>query len=336
MDVVARDEDIAAAAERYRRFADEEAPGRSDLYTGWGAQVAEDPALTAVVGRIPAAHRQPPLVFAVARLLGAPEVVGARWRAWMLAHADELAAACERRTVQTNEPLRCAALLPALAMIEGPIALLEVGASAGLCLYPDRYSYRYETPSGPVAIDPEAGPSAVVLHSRWDAVARPPARLPDVVWRAGVDLAPLPPDAPGTREWLTALVWPGEDGRAARIGRALDIAASDPPVLVAADAASGAITRLAAAAPAHATLVVSTPGVLVYLPRDARVAVIAEARRVGRWLTLDQPAVHDGWRRHPVVPAGACALALDGEVLASADPLGRFVEWRRGAGAPRG
>ena len=49
----------------------------------------------------------------------------------------------ERRT-QTNEPRRCATLLPALAQLDGPLALLEVGASAGLCLYPDRYSYRYD------------------------------------------------------------------------------------------------------------------------------------------------------------------------------------------------
>jgi hypothetical protein len=47
------------------------------------------------------------------------------------------------RATQTNEPGRCAVLLPVLAALPQPLALLDVGASAGLCLYPDRYSYRY-------------------------------------------------------------------------------------------------------------------------------------------------------------------------------------------------
>ncbi|MFE7567952.1 DUF2332 family protein [Streptomyces sp. NPDC057539] len=44
---------------------------------------------------------------------------------------------------ETNEPGRCATLLPALAALDGPLALIEVGASAGLCLHADRYSYDY-------------------------------------------------------------------------------------------------------------------------------------------------------------------------------------------------
>ena len=39
-------------------------------------------------------------------------------------------------------PLR--ALVTALADIAGPVGLVEVGSSAGLCLYPDRYSYEFD------------------------------------------------------------------------------------------------------------------------------------------------------------------------------------------------
>ncbi|MFT4211681.1 MAG: DUF2332 domain-containing protein, partial [Microbacterium sp.] len=273
MDAVATPEDLSATAARYDRFAGREAPGRSELYRAWAQRIATEPDLTAVVAGIPATHRQPPLVFAVMRLLGAPEATDEAWAIWLREHGAAVHAECARRRVQTNEPLRCAALMPALAGIPGPIALIEVGASAGLCLYPDRYSYVYETDDGRMTrVDPAGGASPVVLRSRWHGETSPPVRLPHIVWRAGIDLAPLDPRAPDTRAWLTGLVWPGETGRVERIARALDIAAADPPLLVEGDAASDAVTRLAARAPADATVVVTTPGVLVHVPRAARAA----------------------------------------------------------------
>ncbi len=53
------------------------------------------------------------------------------------------------RSTQTNEPARCATVLPVLAQLPQPLALLEVGAAAGLCLLPEYYAYDY----GGVRID---------------------------------------------------------------------------------------------------------------------------------------------------------------------------------------
>ncbi len=228
--------DADAVAERFGRFARDEAPGRSDLYADWSAGVASDPAMCALLGRIPATHRQPPLVFAVTRMLGAPERGYRDWADWVNSHAERVVAECTRRSLQTNEPLRCAALLPALSGIAGPLALLEIGASAGLCLYPDRYSYRYRggTDIDGADLDPDDGVSSVVLESA--VTGDPPLRMPHVVWRAGIDLAPLDARDADDRRFLTSLVWPGEQGRAARIEAALDVVAADPPLLVRADA----------------------------------------------------------------------------------------------------
>jgi len=328
---VSSEPDAATAVrDRFARFARDEAPGRSELYGAWAAGVAADPAVQAVLAGIPASHRQPPLVFAVTRLLGAPESDYPAWASWLLAHADAVVAECGRRSVQTNEALRCAALLPALALIDGPIALLEVGASAGLCLYPDRYGYRYHRPDGEVlALEPADGPSPVTLHCDLRGERMPPLALPEVVWRAGIDLDPLDPTDPQTRAWLTGLVWPGEEGRAERVGAALDIAAADPALLVAGDAAD-AIASVAALAPPEATLVVTTPGVLAYLPWARRHEAIAAARAAGRWVTIDDPRLHEGWTT-PVDPdagPGGFAVALDGDIVAAADPLGGWLEWR--------
>lgn len=321
------DSEAGAVAERFGRFARDEAPGRSELYAAWASGVAGDAELQRVLARIPATHRQPPLVFAVTRLLGSGEAAFGAWRTWVLAHADAVVAECARRSLQTNEPLRCVALLPALSRIDGPIALLEIGASAGLCLYPDRYSYRYRGARETLSLDPADGPSRVVLECEVRGARMPEARLPEIVWRAGIDLAPLDPAAPETAAWLTGLVWPGEDGRAGRVRDALAIAASDPPVLVAGDGAT-VIGEVAAEAPRGATLVVQTPGVLAHVPWARRHALIAAARAAGRWITLDAPGLHEGWTTNldGAQWPGGFALALDGEVLAAAHPLGEWWE----------
>ncbi|MGC5171556.1 DUF2332 domain-containing protein [Microbacterium sp. DT81.1] len=330
----------AAVAERYERFAREEAPGRSELYADWASGVAGDAVVAATLARIPANRRQPPLVFAVTRMLGAPLRPFGEWAAWLAEHADEVVAECTARSVQTNEPLRCAALLPALSLIDGPIALLEVGASAGLCLYPDRYGYRYTGSGGALVLDPVDDPSPLVLETALRGDARPPLRMPDVVWRAGIDLQPLDARVARDRAWLRGLVWPGESGREQRIEAALDVAAADPPHLVVGNAPE-VLAEVAAAvrsaAPRGATLVITTPGVLAHIPRAGRERVIALARECGdAWITLDAPALHESWDAPTDAstwPAGGFALALDGRILAAADPLGRWLEWRAGDAA---
>jgi hypothetical protein len=321
-----------AVADRYGRFARDEAPGRSDVYAEWAAGVAADAEVQALLERLTPQHRQPPLVFAVSRLLGAPVAGYPQWREFALAHADELVGECARRGVQINEPLRLAALLPALSLIDGPIALLELGAAAGLCLFPDRFSFRVDDADGipRLRLDPDDGPSPVVLTSTVRGEL-PPLRLPEVVWRAGVDLDPIDVRTPDGRTWLQSLIWPGEYERAERIAGAMTIAAADPPLLRAGDAVEQ-LDAMAAAAPAGATLVVTTPGMLVYLPRARRLELIDRIRALdAHWITIDPPGLHDAWQ--PAIDAAdfrGFAVALDGRVVADADPLGRWWEWRTG------
>ena len=319
-----------AVRERYARFAEKEAPGRSALYAEWAAGVAGDGPVQEVLARIPDNRRQPPLVFAVTRLLGAALEGYPVWRDFVLRNADAVVTECSARSLQTNEPLRLAALLPALSEIDGPIALLEIGASAGLCLYPDRYSYRFTGSDGEVrvALDPLDGVSPVVLASRVDGEL-PELRLPEIVWRAGIDLAPLDARDADDRRWLQGLVWPGETGREQRIAAALDIAASDPPTLVAGDALER-LDALVATAPVGATLVITTPGVLVHIPRAARSALVARIRELpARWVTIDPPGLLDVWEPPiDVEEWPGFAVALDGRVRAAADPLGAWWEWR--------
>jgi len=322
---------VAEVADRYRRFAVAEAPSRSSLYAEWAAGVADDVDVCHVLARIPASRRQPPLVFAVTRMLGAPEQAFSRWRDWLLEHADAVVAETSRRSLQTNEPLRCAALLPALATIPGPIGFLEVGASAGLCLQPDRYSYRYRRPDHPdVRLDPPSGMSPVVLDANITGDA--PLRLPEIRWRMGADLTPMSAGDPDDRAFLMALVWPGERGRAQRIEAALDLARREPIEVASGDASDpDLVPRLLSGMPDGLTPVVSTLGLLPHLPRAARERLIGAIADTGAiWVSLDPLQAHDRWTA-PVDPgAGRFVLHRDGAPLAYADPLGASLEWLTG------
>jgi hypothetical protein len=211
----------ATTAENYRAFA-LEAAGRSAQYERLSTEVADDDTILSFLARLPPAKRQPNLLFAAARyLLGAPPELKSL-RSLVADRGDELASVMRSRRTQTNEPARCVTLLPLLAMLPGPLALIEVGASAGLTLLPDRYSYDYAghrvqgtDPDAPVIACEPRGPVPL------------PGRVPEVTWRAGLDLNPLDVASDEDMHWLECLVWPGEEGRLTRLRAA--IAYVDPP-----------------------------------------------------------------------------------------------------------
>jgi hypothetical protein len=174
---VTDDDVVASISRRYHHFADKEARGRSRLYEHWGRAIAIDPAMLAFLATLPEPKRQPNLLFAAARrLAGTVPDTYADLRTVVLEHTDALVALMLARRTQTNEPARCATLLPVLAALPQPLALLEVGASAGLTLLPDRYSYDY---AGQVLTGPD--PAAPVLRCDPRGPVPVPVELPHVV-----------------------------------------------------------------------------------------------------------------------------------------------------------
>jgi hypothetical protein len=314
-------------AEWYRAFAAQTAVA-SPIYSEWADATAADTATIELLDRLPEQHRQPPLVFAVASLLGARNSADT-FPGFLHEHEEELARELERRPMQTNEPGRCAALLLALERIEGPVALLELGASAGLCLVPDRYSYDY---SG-TELHPADGPSQVRLSCAAGPGVTTLIRLPEVVWRAGVDLAPLDVADAADAAWLDALVWPGQHDRLERVRAARDIVREHPPLLLRGDAEER-LDELLAGVPEGATPVIVTAGVLVYLPGRRRGTLVDRILSSGaRWVSLEGASVLPGVERR-LTDAGHQAdalqgrfvVALDGHPLAFCGPYGETLE----------
>jgi len=121
-------------------------------------------------------------------------------------------------TPQTNETRRSIALLPGFAALEGPLHLLEIGASAGLNQHWDAFGYDGGHWSRPGA----AG--APVIASEWQGAA---PELPDdfnVASRRACDVSPLDVGNPEARLSLQAYIWPDQADRLARVRAAIDLA----------------------------------------------------------------------------------------------------------------
>lgn len=315
-------------ADYYRRFAEVEANGRSAIYEDWASGIAEDHEVASLIAQLPGIRRQANLVFASARHAGAELGSYATFRGWLVEHWAQVREVAMERATQTNEAARCAVLLPILGRLDGPLALIEAGASAGLCLYPDRYSYRYRIGEREVALDPIDGPSSVCIPCSIDEGSLP-NRLPEVVWRAGVDLNPLDVGDPGDCAWLETLIWPEHSARRERLRAAAHIAAADPPTLVRGDILDE-LPRLIAQAPPNAQVVVFHTAVLVYLASERREAFVEMMLAMPHvtWISAEGAAVLPSIAAKvpPPLDPKRFLTAVNGEPLALTDPHGTSYE----------
>ena len=125
-------------ADRYVAFAEDEARGVSEIYETLAQSVASSDDILEFLATLPAERRQPNLFLAAVRhLFGVPNS-GEQLVDIVRRKHEFIRELMLSRTTQTNEPARCAVVLPLLVRLPQPLAVLEVGASAGLCLLPER------------------------------------------------------------------------------------------------------------------------------------------------------------------------------------------------------
>ena len=312
----------------YRSFAEVEARGNSAIYEDWGFGVSQDPAVLALIDRLPEPRRQPNLVFGASRHLGAPIAPYESFRRWVSAHWFEVEQLARTRTTQTNETGRDAVLLPVLGLLKGPFALIEVGASAGLCLYPDRYSYLYD---GNRYLHPVDGPSTVLLECATTGNPPIPQKAPEVVYRAGIDLNPLDVTNADDVSWLASLVWPEQKHRRQRLRDAAALAREDPPHLIRGDLNS-TIADLVEQTPRGTTVVVFHSAGLSYLAPSDRAAFVDTVGSLPcHWIANEGvgvlPAIDNRLTTSTQTRRGKFVVSLDGVPHGLAGAHGQFLDW---------
>ncbi|HLM64509.1 MAG TPA: DUF2332 domain-containing protein [Acidimicrobiales bacterium] len=252
----------------------------------------------------------------------------------------ELLELLRTRRTQTNECGRSAFIGPALTWLAArspsPMALVDVGTSAGLSLRCDRYLLDYGNGgvTGPADSD-------VVIRCELRGGSPPiAARLPDLVARIGVDRSPVDVTDEDDARWLLACVWP-DTGRLDRTRRAIALARENPVHVVKGEALA-ALPSVLDQLPPGATACVLTTAAFAYLSLDERARFVelleraSSSRPVG-WISAEQSGVVGGFD----VPdtdgdAAACVLGavrfdtsgVHRTLLGVVHAHGQWIDWR--------
>lgn len=202
-----------------------------------------------------------------------------------LAREHKWVAAFIQSAPQTNEVRRSIALLAGFLTFaknwQGPIDMLEIGASAGLNMNWDRFRYRTSSWTW-------GGEGPVVIDTDWNGPPPPVDVTPNVRARAACDLNPLNINDPAQLLRLRSYIWPDQPERLARFDGAVALALQMGAAVERADAAVWLKRKLADRARDGATIVYHSI-FLQYPPRDARAAIIAAIREAGEVATADAP-----------------------------------------------
>ncbi|WP_406445282.1 DUF2332 domain-containing protein [Streptomyces sp. NBC_00631] len=319
----ARDERLGRAAEAerlrllFRFFSAAHGAGRSPVYKTLSEGVAGDDNLLALLLDVPDQQRRPSLLFAAVNLLLAsrrdsdlaayyPIHGGHRavddqlvpaFSAFCGQHHDDLARLLSQRSTQTNEIRRCVALRIGIDHVQrhwpGPVALVEVGASAGLNLLFDRYDYRLDGEASCPAHASSVVVSCEVRCSSGTGILRTP---PTITRRLGIDRHPIDLSDPDARAWLEAFIWPEQIEELATLRGAIDLASATAAASVVTGDAMTDTARILSELPGSEPVVVFTASLLSYLTGQARNAFIAQLQEAARrrpvaWVFAEAPGL---------------------------------------------
>jgi hypothetical protein len=308
-------------------MADDFERGGSKLYASLARAYADDPVVADIVGD----HK--PLWEAPLRLFGGVhylELAGVVQHPWgklggvLEANRDWLTRFVAEHPVQTNEVQRCWGLLPGfLAVADGrALDVVELGPSAGLNLFWDRYRYRYGERTW--------GSAAAPLELSGEAEGGPPPALLDVAaavrGRTGIDRRPVDVTTDHGARLLEAFVWADQVERVERVRRAVEIVRADPPRLMEGDYVE-VLPGLLAERDLDALTVVFHSASLMYLREGDRAAVESALEQEGERGSL-------AWVSYEYVASEAMGFALEVQTwpgerrrLARLHGHGNSLEW---------
>ena len=197
-----------------------------------------------------------------------------------------------RRTPQTNETGRAALMLLGFSEVAKrtglSLRLREMGASAGLNLFFDKFHYRLTTDQGDVQWGDAASP--LTLSASWRGTPPDLAAEIAIADRRGCDLRPVDITDATERQALQSWIWGDMPDRRARLLAALEIADAAPPQIDRADAAGWVAAQIIDRPAGQATVLYHSI-VWPYLSVAQRFAIESAFAQAAETVTPETPLV---------------------------------------------
>lgn len=220
--------DNEALSKTFLNFAEKECKGSSLLYEYLSIKVSRDAEILTICKNAGVGQPIPNLLFGAVHYLLLkgrehplkefyPSIVSNPkpyrdsfkfFRDFCFDYRKEIESILKTRLVQTNEVRRCAYLYPTFCTIyeqvKKPLALIEIGTSAGLQLLWDKYSYSYEQNDLYGNMDSKLNITAEIRGENTPILHLMP---PPVSTRIGIDLNIIDLNNEDDKLWLKSLIW---------------------------------------------------------------------------------------------------------------------------------
>lgn len=286
---------------RFKTFAIDECKGSSPLYELLSLEISEDDELLELCSYVKEGQPVPNLLFGAVHFLllqGTDHELKYFYGSMIDTPRDEtdcfsyfkdycrknkhdIISILKEKSVQTNEVRRCSYLYPVFCYVyekaKKPLALIEIGTSAGLQLMWDKYSYSYGTEV--LNGHPE---SEVHIKAELKDGCLPPlmSTSPPVASRTGLDLHVNDLNNPGDYLWLKALIWPNHSNRRELFESAANYVAESQLALIEGDGVE-LLPNIAKETPEDAVICVFHTHVANQLPIESKRKLLDNIKQIG-------------------------------------------------------
>ncbi|RFB13506.1 DUF2332 domain-containing protein [Bacillus sp. HNG] len=286
---------------KFRNFAITECKGSSRLYEFLSLKIAEDDAILELATHARKGQPSSNLLFGAVHYLLLkgkdhhlkefyPSIVTnprkveesfLPFKEFCVQFSDEIIRLLQEKLVQTNEVRRCSYLFPTFQFIydivKKPLALIEIGTSAGVQLLWDHYSYSYGTNKVYGNKD-----SALHISAKIKGAKTPHLQdfIPPVAARIGIDLHPIDVRDDDNALWLKALIWPEHHERRELFEKAAECVRVNELRLIEGNGVE-LLRDLSGEIPKEYAICVFHTHVANQMPSDVRTKLLDQVQRIG-------------------------------------------------------